>query len=422
MKRTVQTISVTVVFLFLASTFGWLSVHVSAGDKDFGFFNEPIRFMYSFLDQFETSVKEVQEISPTYLKTPENHNSFNKLSQDLNVLISYSASDYKRHVVIKNLRNDSIQKTWKIKQVFNKHDRVLHPMNFPNGDLVYFAYMRAGLKRIDAEGNELWSQDSIVPHHSMNLDNDGNLWLCTGNPPSWSTSGKFNINGRTVYFMDDFITKVDPENGKILYHKSIAEILKENGLNNYLIHSQSGQDPLHLNDIQPALKTTSFYEEGDLFISLKQISLIFLFRPATGKIIKSIKGPFSAQHDVDFYNDSILTWFNNNSYTLWTNDSKPTPENPEQIKEYANLWSNIVRYNLATDELSFIGDSLFREKLIFTATEGLHEFINDSTYLVEQQNEGYIWVIQNDEVLYKNVFHSTQEGYHHLPNWYRIIK
>ena len=58
---------------------------------------------------------------------------------------------------------------------------------------------------------------------------------------------------------------------------------------------------------------------------------------------------------------------------------------------------------------------------IFTKTEGLQEFINPNTYFVEEQNSGLLWIIRNDEVIYKNVFKSQHEGYHHLPNWTRII-
>jgi hypothetical protein len=423
MKRIIEIFAILVICLFVLSLFGWLSVHVSKGDKDFGFLNTPIEFMYSFLDQFEESVEEVQEISPTFIKTPDDFDSINKLKDDILVLTSHSASDYKRHVTIRNLKNDSTVFTWKLKDVFNKNDRLLHSMHFPNNDLIYGVYMRTGLKRVNAEIEEIWTQDSIVVHHSITRDADGMIWACTGNPPAWSASGKFNIFGRTVYFMDDYLTQINPENGRILYHKSVSEIFEENDLTSYLLHSQSGQDPLHLNDIQPALKTTDWYDKGDLFISLKQISLIFQYRPSTGKVIRSIKGPFSAQHDVDFRNDSTLTWFNNNYYALWTEDSKPEPKNHESIKQYADLFSNIVAYDLSSEKFSFIGDSIFRANWIYTGNEGLHEFINDSTYFVEQQNQGILWVIQNDEVIYKDVFRSSEKnGYHHLPNWHRIIK
>jgi hypothetical protein len=72
--------------------------------------------------------------------------------------------------------------------------------------------------------------------------------------------------------------------------------------------------------------------------------------------------------------------------------------------------------------MSYIGDSIFRANEIYTYTEGLAEFISPASYLVEEQNDGIIWIIENDEVIYKNVFQSQHEGYHHLTNWTRIIK
>ena len=52
-------------------------------------------------------------------------------------------------------------------------------------------------------------------------------------------------------FFDDAITKVSKE-GKILYQKSVSQILLDNKLehlvfSNYVFHG----DPIHLNDIQP---------------------------------------------------------------------------------------------------------------------------------------------------------------------------
>lgn len=422
MKKFISAFSVVVIALFLLSVFGWMSVHISKGDKDFGFANEPIKFMYSFFDQFKETVKEVKKMSPTFLKTVDHHKSINRLNFDVKILTTFSSSDDKRVVAIKNLKNDSIEQEWILDDVVRAHDRVLNPIVYPNNDLIYSIHEFTGLRRVNASGDILWKQDSVLSHHSTNLDADGNIWYCGAKPPLWVASGKYKLNGRTVYFRDDFITQVDANTGRILFNKSVAAIFKENDMENYLLHSQSGKDPMHINDIQPAMKNTKFYDKGDVFISLKQISLIFQYRPSTNKVIRAIKGPFSAQHDVDFLNDSTLTWFNNNYYALWTNDSKPEPKQANKIGLTADLYSNIVRYDLSTEKFSFIGEELFRKNWIFSGNEGLHEFINDSTYFVEQQNSGYLWVIQNDEVLYKDVFESQHAGYHHLPNWNRLLK
>jgi len=422
MKKIISAFSVVVISLFLLALFGWMSVHISKGDKDFGVLNEPVKFMYSFLDQFKETVEEVKEMPPTFLKTNAKHQSINNLKKDLIILTSHATTEFKRVVELKNLKDDQLIYQWEIPEEVRSHDRILNPVLYPNKDLVYFFDMTTGLRRIDSTGNVLWTQDSILVHHSLNEDIDGNLWMCSAKPPSYSASGKYKMYGRTVFFIDDFITQVDPNNGKILFHKSVAEIFKANQMVNYLLHSQSGKDPMHINDVLPAPKTTKYYEKGDLFISLKQISLIFQYRPSTNKVIRAIKGPFSAQHDVDFYNDSTLSWFNNNYYALWTEDSKPAPPNADNIDLTADFFSHIVQYDLSSEEFTFVGDSIFRANWIFTGNEGLHEFIDDQTYFVEQQNQGIIWVIENDKVLYRDVYKSQHEGYHHLPNWTRIIK
>ena len=80
-----------------------------------------------------------------------------------------------------------------------------------------------------------------------------------------------------------------------------------------------------------------------------------------------------------------------------------------------------MSYNLRTKEFKSIGDSVFKANDIHTTTEGLVEFLNKDTYFVEEQNSGLLWVIKNDEVIYKNVIKSQHKGHHHLPNWARVV-
>ena len=131
---------------------------------------------------------------------------------------------------------------------------------------------------------------------------------------------------------------------------------------------------------------------------------------------------FVSQHDVDFLNDTSLVLFNNNYYAVWSIDSKPPPRDSIRLVIAGDFYSNIVKYDFFNDSLSFIGDSIFRANEIFSGTEGLIEFTDNSTYLIEEQNTGLIWIINDDKVIYKNVFKSQHKGYHHLPNWTRVIK
>lgn len=421
MKTILKTFSLVVISLFILSVFGWMVFHISKGSKKFGFLTEPVKFMYTFPDMFSKSVEEVKTLPKTFIKTPNNFNSVNKLETDLMVLSTHSDTSDRRSIVLLNLRNDSVHYKWKVENPYKVTDRIINPLLFPEKEIVY-SYQGKPLRRIDSLSNVIWKQDSIWVHHSMELDSEGNIWACTFAPVYYSTA-YYKLNGRSVFFKDNFITKVDAETGAILFHKSLAEIFKENNVANYVLKATGSlKDPIHLNDIQPAQKTTPYYNKGDVFISLRQPSIVLHYRPESNELVNIIEGPFLSQHDVDFLNDSTLVIFNNNYYTKWSKQTMAPPKDSTNLIKVGDFYSNIVKYNLVNGGISYIGDSIFRANRIFTSTEGLQEHIEGSTYFVEEQNSGLIWVLNDKEVIYKNVLKSQHEGYHHLPNWIRVIE
>lgn len=423
MSKILKPLSILIIFLFLLSMFGWLVKNVEKGNKKFDFIAKPIKFMYSFPDKFKQSVKEVNTLPGTFIPTYAHFKPINKLKKDLIVLTSHSENDNSRTIVLLNLKNDSIIKKWRIDNPLDEVARIVNPIYQADGSLIYNYYYKAkpGLFKIDASGKVLWKNDSLIVHHGMNLNKAGEIWACTA-IPGWKATGIYTLNDKKIFYNDYRITKFDNQTGKILFDKSITEILKENHIANYLFKSTKTIEPIHLNDVQPALKTTKYYHEDDVFISLRNMSIILQYRPATNELIRVIEGPFVNQHDVDFLNDSTLVMFNNNTYVYIKAESKPPHEDTTRYVNAGNFYSNIVSYSLANDRFTFIGDSIFRANKIYTENEGLVEFIDPNTYFVEEQNSGLLWVIQNNQVIYKNVFKSQHPGYHHLPNWTRIIK
>lgn len=422
MKKVLKVFSFLVIILFVLSLFGWMVFHISSGDKKFGFIAEPVKFMYSFPDLFTQSVEEVKTLPQTFVPTPKDFVPVNKLDSNLIVLSTYSDTSDSRSIVLLNLYNDSVRYKWTVKNPFQEHDRIINPLLFPGKSIVYSYDCVSGLRRIDSLSNLIWKQDSIHAHHAMNLDSHGDIWTCAFAPVYYAT-GMYKLEGRTVFYIDEYLTKVDANTGRILFNKSVTDILRENDLSHYLLKSSKVEDPLHINDIEPAFKTTKYYKEGDLFVSSRSLSLVMQYRPSTNKVIRVIEGPFVSQHDVDFLNDSTLVLFSNNYYTTAsTNDSKQPPKDSSLLKIAGDFYSCIVSYNFGTGQFSFIGDSIFRANQIFTYTEGLIDFIDPSTYFVEEQNTGILWVIKDNQVIYKNVLKSQHDGYHHLTNWIRIIK
>lgn len=423
MKRVLTIFSTTIIILFFLSLFGWMVSHLVKGDKTYGFLNEPIKFLYSFPDSFQESVKEVKSLPKTFLKTPINFKSINHLTEDLYTLTTYSDTNKTRTIAIINLKDDSIHfKRTVENKYFDETARIFNPVLMPDSSIIFaFESNTGGVIRLAPDGNRMWQQKDIIPHHSMNLDSENNLWICS-TPPVYYATGHYKLAGRSVFYKDHYITKINTENGEILFHKSFSEILVENGLEYYITKSANPTDPIHLNDVQPALKTTRYYNEGDVFISSRNLSIIVQYRPSTNELIRVIQGPFSSQHDVDFYNDSSLVFFNNNFYNIWSYKTMKPPKDSIYLTDVGNMSSVITKYDLWDNEFSEIGEEVFEKNNIFSGTEGLVDFINDSTYFVEEQNSGILWVLQGNKVLYKNVFKSQYEGYHHLPNWNRILK
>lgn len=420
MKRITKILALVIIGLAVLSLFGWMSLQISKQDKDFGILTEPIKYLYSFPDLFVESVEEVKVLGlpKTFVLTPEGFKAINKLESDLFVLTSYSDTANSRSVAIMNLKNDSVLYKWTFGGSIEEYDRTVHPLLLPNKNLVY-SFKGKSLVRVDSLSNVVWEQDAIWPHHSKELDADGNIWLSTY-PTIFQATGQYKVNGISVHFKDEFITKVDAETGEILFRKSLAEILRENGLSNYLLKSENPYDPLHTNDVQPALKTTEFYEKDDLFICMKQMSAMLHYRPSDNKVLRVIEGPFVGPHDVDLYGDSSLVFFNNNYYVPSSNTDQPV-EDPSRVADGGNIFSNIVRYDFATGSCTFWADSIMSVERIFSRTEGLIDFYESKTCFIEQQNTGVLWVIREDEVIYKNVIPSIHEGFHNLPNWTRIV-
>jgi len=57
MKKILTTFSISVICLFVLALFGWMVSHMVEGDKEFGFLEGPVEFMYTFPDMFSQSVE-----------------------------------------------------------------------------------------------------------------------------------------------------------------------------------------------------------------------------------------------------------------------------------------------------------------------------------------------------------------------------
>ncbi|MEZ0242914.1 MAG: arylsulfotransferase family protein, partial [Sphingomonas sp.] len=192
-------------------------------------------------------------------------------------------------------------------------NRLMHPLLLADGSLV--VHDSSPLVRVDACGKELWAVDGIF-NHSAELGAEGQIWAPYRLPvPSQK--------GVARTFWDDALGEVS-QDGKLIGVTTVAEILDRNGLGHLWRGRPYSDDPFHLNDIQPVLADGPHWKRGDLFLSLRNLSMVALYRPATGKILWHQSRPWRFQHDVTILDDHRISVFDNNVRLGYPNEGVNT--------------------------------------------------------------------------------------------------
>ena len=159
--------------------------------------------------------------------------------------------------------------------------------------------------------------------------------------------------------------------GKFLFKKSIIQIFIDNNLEELIVSGQTNFDPIHLNDIQPVLFDGPHFKTGDIFLSLKNLSMIILYRPSTNKIIWYKRNPWIHQHDVDILNDNQISVFNNKNYFFSFNKSNKKN-------------NNVLIYDFDQDVIMNNYEKLFNKYDVRTPSQGLSEIMEDGSIFIEE--------------------------------------
>ena len=278
--------------------------------------------------------------------------------------------------------------------------RYQHPLLFEDGSLTAISGL---VFKIDFCSNLQWINDEEIFHHSKMLNPEGNIWIGGQMNPRSQYVKKYAIKD----FSDDSIIKINTD-GKILYNKSVTEILIENNIvadNFALTTSLSNQlDPIHLNDIEPAFTDTEYWQQGDVFISIRHQSAIIHYRPSTNKVINYITGPFAQQHDVDIISDKEISISNNNNFFV------------------NNKHSEVVIYNFETKKFRKLFNDQLQKENFKTDSAGLSHIFKDGSLMVEEQNHGRIILFNNKGEKEWEFVNKDKNGDIGLVNWSRVIE
>jgi len=288
----------------------------------------------------------------------------------------------------------------------NSRYRLIHPKLTKRGGLLF--QDSSPLREIDSCSNLIFQNSHDKFHHSIETDSDGNIWVPSQIYPSSLFRNK--NNSKKSRFMDDGITKLSSE-GEVLFEKSVSQIFIDNGLE-YLLFSVGGKgfsnDPIHLNDIQPVNFDGRFWKKGDLFLSLRHQSMIFLYRPSSNKIIWKGLGPFFHQHDVDILDDSRISIFNNNSKNFEGGD-------------VVDGHNEVIIFDFSTNEYSqYLKESLIKND-VRTVTQGRSEILPNGELFIEETNYGRTLYFNSDGSLRWTHVNLADSGHVYSVNWSRIL-
>ena len=337
---------------------------------------------------------------------------------------NYLFHDGRSIVELIDLRSFEVKKTWSpdIDQInglvdnlpefdylkTDKHVqryRIQHPILTEDGGLIFHDV--SPLVKIDTNSKLVWQNQEDIFHHSLEQDHEGNFWIPTSVYP-YQVDRKF-VGSNQGDYGDDAITKVSP-NGEILFQKSVTNIFIENNLG-FLIFPISAfytTDPIHLNDIQPVLTDGPYWKRGDLFLSLRNQSMIVLYRPSTNKIIWKGTDSIIQQHDVDILDDHRISIFNNNLHLL----------NKGQI---VNGNNEVIIYDFKTDSYSkYLNESLI-EYDIRSIENGRSEILTNGDLFVEETDYGRLLYFNEDKSMQWQYVNRADNGKVYYVKWSRIL-
>ena len=346
-------------------------------------------------------------------------------SQESYLLLSRYDGDEERSVVeLVDLRSFEVKKTWRpdINQINalvdtsqpefetlqrdsnTKRYRIFHPLLTKDGGIIF--QNQSPLVKIDKNSKLVWQNQEDAFHHSIEQDHEGNFWVPSEIYP-YQVDNRY-VGSEYGNYDDDAITKVSPD-GKILFQKSVGNILIENNLKSLLFQPPNFKnDPVHLNDIEPVLSDGPHWKQGDVFLSLRNQSMIILYRPSTNKIIWKSVGHLSAQHDVDILDDYRISIFNNNVGSYF--DGEKVEGNNE-----------VIIYDFDTDLYSKYFDESLKQYDVRTVSEGRSQILDNNDLFIEEQNYGRILYFNKDKSVQWQYVNRADDENVYLLNWSRIL-
>ena len=204
---------------------------------------------------------------------------------------------------------------------------------YPNGDLlaIYeapghwpYAY---GLVKIDKDSKLLWSYADLA-NHDLDVGPDGRIYTLVHHVRR-DLKGPEGFDHHTV--VDDVAVVLSPD-GQEEKRVSIGEALARSAYATVLLQAE-GKDIMHANSIRLATAAIAashpFIREGELLISLRNLSTIVALDPASETVTWAMQGSWLHQHSAEFAGNGAVGLFDNEGNIGGGGRSRIAEFNPE---------------------------------------------------------------------------------------------
>lgn len=263
---------------------------------------------------------------------------------------------------------------WATSSDLNKFPHGIHVL--PDGSIVFVFTRSSSIQRIDACGNPVWAVEGKY-HHAVTAEGDNFVWSMQGDPEGVSD------------FQNRFV-KLDVHKGEIVKSFTVEDIVRANPeLSIFHIQEMRNSDQLlldgfHPNDIEPlsADMAPAFpgFSAGDLLISYRNNSLIFVVDADTLKVKWWRAGHWRRQHDPDWQADGTIVLYDNNP----PDSNVPPLKNQPPMRYY----SKIVSIRPSTFEVETpIDGKAFN---FYSDIRGKHQVLPGGNFLVTSANQGRV--------------------------------
>lgn len=403
--------------------FGWVVKHKMESQRTFGVVGDAAFFVASFPSLVREALSDVSSSMPLVRGDPfpgqagfDVRGGF--IDKGYLLMSSHDAdvgatsvklirlSDRKQiYRWIVNL--DEIRKHGPFKSGWEPHDnrfRAIHPLMVADGG-VMFHDEQGPLVKLNACSNVEWIYDAPT-HHEIDIGPAGNIWTA-------SAVQKVNFP-EDVYpgMKDDAITEVSPS-GERMMERSVAGILMRNGYRGLLFGVREYEaDIIHLNSIEVARTDSAYWKAGDILVSVRNISSVFLYRPGTDKVIWLKTGPWLNQHDARFLNNESISIFGNDVMRR-----SSVHESPVILGGH----NEVYVYNFRTDTVSAPYHKILSELKPVTITEGRAKILPDGDLFFEETDFGRMFRVSDRDIRWTYVDRQDKNDPIGVANWSRYL-